>query len=79
MLSINEKMLIVSSRMLNIQECIRVNSQEIEQLKNIYPVDQETIDGYSIDLEAKKNKMVFLQQVLSNLNNGIDNIAENVI
>ena len=79
MLSINEKMLIVSSRMLNIQECIRVNSQEIEQLKNIYPVDQETIDGYSIDLEAKNNKMVFLQQVLSNLNNGIDNIAENVI
>ena len=79
MLSIDEKKNLIDIKILNIQSCITVNAKEIDILKSILPIDQETIDAYLLDIELKRKHILFMEGILNNLNNWIDQIGQSML
>jgi hypothetical protein len=72
MISKYDKINIINNRISNLGISISVLNQEIEILKKIDPIDQETIDGYFTDIDSKNGIIVALQNLLYNLNLSID-------
>ena len=72
MLSKYDKINIINNRISNLEISISVLNEEIEIFKKINPVDQETIDGYLFDIDLKTTKIRALEELLHNLNLGID-------
>jgi hypothetical protein len=72
MLSKYDKIDIINSRISNLEISISVLKEEIEIFKQISPIDQETIDGYLLDIYLKGNTILAIQGLLGNLNSGID-------
>jgi hypothetical protein len=72
MISKYDKINIINNRISNLEISISVLNQEIEILKKIDPIDQETIDGYFADIDSKNGIIVALQNLLYNLNLSID-------
>jgi hypothetical protein len=72
MISKYDKINIINNRISNLEISISVLNEEIDILKKIDPIDQETIDGYFTDIDSKNGIIVALQDLLYNLNLSID-------
>jgi hypothetical protein len=72
MISKYDKINIINNRISNLEISISVLNEEIDILKKIDPIDQETIDGYFTDIDSKNRIIVALQDLLYNLNLSID-------
>jgi hypothetical protein len=72
MLSKNDKTDIINNRISNLEISISILNEEIEIFKKIDPVDQETINGYLVDIDLKTTKIRAIEELLRDVNLGID-------